>query len=246
MESIRHTLFIRALWVFALLVLAAGCSTGGDGDGAFFGGDIVATSGTPTGSVVVNQQFLPRALPSEVARQRFLGFNASDVLVYGPVLKDRAASVTLQDVPVTVTSLQMQLLDSNGVIIGIGTFPVTVVEGETTVVNDPPYSDIAEVLTGLQVTPAAPTIVAGTSQEFTAIGLFADGSQTDLSSSVAWTSSNTSVATVDSKGKAAATTPGSTTVTASVGQVSGTATLNVSPATIWPTERPNSTPLSLL
>ncbi len=106
MESIRHTLFIRGLWVFALLVLAAGCSTGGDGDGAF-GGDIGTTAGTPTGTVVINQQFLPRALPSEVARQRFLGFNASDVLVYGPVLKDRAAAVTLQDVPVTVTSLQM-------------------------------------------------------------------------------------------------------------------------------------------
>ena len=68
--------------------------TGGDGDGAF-GGDIGTTAGTPTGTVVINQQFLPRALPSEVARQRFLGFNASEVLVYGPVLKDRAAAVTL-------------------------------------------------------------------------------------------------------------------------------------------------------
>ncbi|MCA9775206.1 MAG: Ig-like domain-containing protein [Candidatus Eremiobacteraeota bacterium] len=232
MKQIRCTYLFRALFALALLLLVAGCSTGnGDGDGAFFGGER-ATQTNPTGSVVINQQFLSRALPAEVARERFLGFNASDVLVYGPVTKDRASTITLDQVPVTVTNLQMQLLDSNGIIIGIGTFPVTVAQGEITVVDDPPYSDIAEVLTDLQVIPGSATVAAGTSQEFSAIGRFADGSQTDLSSSVVWSSFSTTVATIDSKGRASAATPGSTAITASVGQVSGTATLTVSTAVI--------------
>ena len=93
MKSIRCTFLFRALFALALLLWVAGCSTGnGDGDGAFFGGEGAVSQANSTGTVVINQQFLSRALPAEVARERFLGFNASDVLVYGPVTKDRACS----------------------------------------------------------------------------------------------------------------------------------------------------------
>ena len=140
---------MRKAWCLGvlLLLLVAGCGSGGN-DGVIFNGAggvgmapvTPSSPEQPTGTVVIQQRLLARALPTEVARQRFLGFNASDVLVYGPVLRDKAATITLDEVPVTVARLQMQLLDANGVITGIGSFDVTVTEGQTTVVDDPPFS----------------------------------------------------------------------------------------------------------
>ncbi|MCB1157537.1 MAG: Ig-like domain-containing protein [Leptospiraceae bacterium] len=78
------------------------------------------------------------------------------------------------------------------------------------------------------------TIAKGGSTQLTAIGTYSDGSTVDLTSSVAWTSSDTSKATVDAvtKGKINAVDAGSSTITASFGGVSGTLNINVSPATL--------------
>ncbi|MGB7863939.1 MAG: Ig-like domain-containing protein [Candidatus Sulfotelmatobacter sp.] len=86
------------------------------------------------------------------------------------------------------------------------------------------------------VTPANAGIynVAGgdgavTTQQFTAIGTYANGATNTLTNAV-WTSSNTSIATVSSTGlaKATGTAAGTLTITASSGGTSGYATLSVS------------------
>lgn len=64
-------------------------------------------------------------------------------------------------------------------------------------------------------------------QQFTATGLFGNGSTTDITGQVTWSSSNTAVATISSSGLATAVGPGSTTITATLLGVSGTATLTV-------------------
>jgi uncharacterized protein YjdB len=67
---------------------------------------------------------------------------------------------------------------------------------------------------------------------FQAIGTYTDGSTHNLTGKVSWTSSNTAVATIARTGRAKALTPGSTTITATLGTISGSTTLNVSNATI--------------
>lgn len=64
-------------------------------------------------------------------------------------------------------------------------------------------------------------------QQFTATGLFGNGSTTDITGQVTWSSSNTAVATISSSGLATAVGPGTTTITATLLGVSGTATLTV-------------------
>jgi hypothetical protein len=52
-------------------------------------------------------------------------------------------------------------------------------------------------LVSISVTPTSATINSGQSQQFTAIGILRSGNTVDLTKSVTWSSSNTSVATMD-------------------------------------------------
>ncbi|WKD50175.1 Ig-like domain-containing protein [Microbulbifer spongiae] len=89
------------------------------------------------------------------------------------------------------------------------------------------------VLTAIQVTPPAPSLAKGNRQQLTAMGTFSDGTTADLTTSVAWTSSDTHIATVDSSGQLTAVDEGTATVSASKeGVVSNTVTVIVTPAVL--------------
>ena len=99
----------------------------------------------------------------------------------------------------------------------------------------------AAQLTSITVTPLNPSIPRGMSQQFIATGTYTNGSTADVTSSVVWSSSNTSVAAISAGGSATGTNPGTTTITAALGSVAGSTTLivsapiitgvNISPAT---------------
>lgn len=83
------------------------------------------------------------------------------------------------------------------------------------------------MLTSISITPPTPSIKVGTTQPFAVTGTFSDGSSSDITSLVAWNSSNTSVASINSNGLATAVAVGTTTISAIVAGISGTATLTV-------------------
>lgn len=90
------------------------------------------------------------------------------------------------------------------------------------------------VLLSLSVTPADPSIAPETTVQFTATGTYSNSGKQKLTSSVTWASTDTGIATISntpgSKGLATATAAvGSTTITATFGGVSGSATLTTSP-----------------
>jgi trimeric autotransporter adhesin len=93
-------------------------------------------------------------------------------------------------------------------------------------------------LVSVAVTPAAPSIAAGTQQAFKATGMFSDGSTQDVTADMNWSSSNTQVATVAASGLVTSAIPGSTVITATCAQaslcgpVSGSTTLTVTAATL--------------
>jgi uncharacterized protein YjdB len=86
-------------------------------------------------------------------------------------------------------------------------------------------------LVSISVSPSTQSIAAGTVQQFSAVGSFDDGS-TQLLTSLVWSSSSTSVATIDATGLATSVGTGVTTITATSGSVSGTASLTVTAATL--------------
>jgi hypothetical protein len=83
----------------------------------------------------------------------------------------------------------------------------------------------APALVTINVSPASVVVPKGLTQNFTASGVYTDGSTQDLTSSVTWAS--TSGASITSGGVATAQTLGLNTVTATQGVISGSADLTV-------------------
>ena len=87
-------------------------------------------------------------------------------------------------------------------------------------------------LTAIEVTPENADVV--TQQQFTATGIFTDGSTQDLTHSVLWDSSNDSYIAVSNsdqhRGLATTVSAGSTSIRATLGSISGSTTVSVSSA----------------
>jgi len=83
-------------------------------------------------------------------------------------------------------------------------------------------------LRSIEVLPTSASVPVGRTQQFTARGSYSDGSTRDVTSSVTWTSSNTSIATVSSSGLATGVAIGGPiTLTAILMGMSDTAQLTV-------------------
>jgi uncharacterized protein YjdB len=89
-------------------------------------------------------------------------------------------------------------------------------------------------LTAIQIQPGNITLAENTSQQFSVIGVFSDGGTRNITTQATWVSSNPGVAAFPKNGGLTITalSPGQTTVTATVGAISGTTTVNVTNATI--------------
>lgn len=90
----------------------------------------------------------------------------------------------------------------------------------------------AKTLASIAVTPANPSVNIFTTptRQFTATGTYSDATTADLTTSVTWASSSTSVATIASSGLATLVTLGTTNITATfAGVTSNTSTMTVVP-----------------
>src|ERR1700678_1703220 len=87
-------------------------------------------------------------------------------------------------------------------------------------------------LTSIDVAAANMTLAVGATQQATATGHYSDGTTQGLTARAAWSSQNTSVATVSGAGLVTAKTAGTSLITGSSGTVSRSATFNVPAATL--------------
>ena len=92
-------------------------------------------------------------------------------------------------------------------------------------------SALNATLTSIELRPATASVQTGGTVQFTARGIYSDGSARFLTASATWSSSDAGVASISntagSNGRATALTPGLATITATFNGVSGTATLTV-------------------
>jgi trimeric autotransporter adhesin len=84
-------------------------------------------------------------------------------------------------------------------------------------------------LTSIEISPSNPSItVAQGSQQFSATGLVSDGTVTDITNGVSWSSSDVSIATINKTGLASAVGKArSTTIQATSGNIVASTTLTV-------------------
>src|SRR5882762_2181289 len=151
--------------------------------------------------------------------------------------KDITSQLTWVSADTTVATM-----DNKGVATAVGSGRVIV----TGSIQDPVSLKIFQVstvltvvpqLTGITISPASAQIAKGTAQQFTATAQYNDGTSPDITSLVAWNSTQSAIATVSSspgtQGLALAASPGSTGISASLGTVSSSvSSLTVSNANL--------------
>ena len=99
--------------------------------------------------------------------------------------------------------------------------------------RDPILGVPAANLVSIAVTPAAPSVAIGLTQQFTATAAYSDGSVRDVTRSAAWTSATPAVATVNAaSGIAVGVTQGSAAIAAAFEGKTGNTTLTVVPAAL--------------
>ena len=125
---------------------------------------------------------------------------------------------------------------SNGLATSVAAGSTTITATFSGISGNTTLTVTAATLVSINVTPTNPSIALGTTQQFTATGIYSDGTNQNLSASVTWNSSSTGVATISntagSKGLAASFGVGPTTITATFSGKSGSTTLTVTPATL--------------
>jgi hypothetical protein len=89
-----------------------------------------------------------------------------------------------------------------------------------------------KTLTSILISPAAPTVVLGKSQQLTATGVFSNGTQQDMTKTVTWASAQPSVASINHSGLASGKLAGSAKLKATSGSVSASVTLTVGAAVL--------------
>ena len=141
------------------------------------------------------------------------------------------SSVSWFSVPSTTASVS-----GSGLAVGLvqGNAVITASSGTLAAISlltvQPPVTN-NPTLVSVAVTPNPASIPVGSNQQFVATGFYSDGSAQDLTTSVAWASSSAGVASVSNTGLAAAVGTGSSSITATSGTISGTATLSVQAST---------------
>ena len=87
-------------------------------------------------------------------------------------------------------------------------------------------------LESIAVTPSNGDVSKGLTQQFKATGTYSNGSTRDLSQSVSWTSSDTTIVTIAAGGLATTVATGTATIQASQRAVSGSTNLTVTSAAV--------------
>ena len=127
------------------------------------------------------------------------------------------------------TNSSVATISSAGLATGVGAGSTTITATSGSVSGSTTLTVTARTLMSISVMPANSSIAAGTVQQFTAMGTYSDSSTQNLTSTVTWSSTNSSVATISSAGLATGVGAGSTTIAATSGSIGGSTTLTVRP-----------------
>ena len=123
-------------------------------------------------------------------------------------------------------------VDDSGLVTANSVGSTTVTADYGALSKDVAITTTNATLETLTVSPATATLANGLTKQFNATATFSDNTTQDVTSSVSWSSSDTTVADIDVAGLATASTKGTATITASLSSQTSTATLTVSDATL--------------
>jgi uncharacterized protein YjdB len=192
---------------FVCSVFTAGC--GSDNNGGAVLTSITITPINSTISMGVNQQFTAVGLYSD------------------STAKDLTGQVTW-----TSSDPTKAIVDSSGVVTPVAAGTANILATSDLISGSTTLTITEATLMSITLTPGNSIIAMGTDQQFTAFGIYSDGTTTDLSKQVSWTSSDPNVAIVKGSGVVEGVESGKTQITATTGMIAGATTATVKAATL--------------
>jgi uncharacterized protein YjdB len=230
-DGSHEVLSNSAIWASSdstIATVSASGSATGVGQGS---ATITATSGSIVGSAVVTvtapvlTQLLVAPTNPSVPLGRTQQFTAT------AVYSDGSAPVVTASAQWTSSNTGIASVNASGLATAISQGNATIMATYGGQSASTVLMAAGPVLNSITLLPNSATVAAGSYMRFTATGFYSDGSSTNVGNQAVWSSSNTSVATVDSTGLARTSGTGTATITAALAGVQGTATLTVVGAT---------------
>ncbi len=141
--------------------------------------------------------------------------------------KDITGSVTWSSSNQSVASI-----NGGGLVTALALGSLTISATSSSITGSTAVTVQSSVLTSITIFPANGSIAVSTSEQFHALGNYSDGSVQNLTRQVTWASSNTAVEQIINGGMSRGLTPGTTTISATLGTVTGSTPFTVTNATI--------------
>ncbi len=141
---------------------------------------------------------------------------------------DDGSTQQLPSVTWSSSNLNVASINAAGLATSTGAGTVTITASSGSVSGTASLTVTAAALVSIAVTPSNSGMAIGTTKQFTATGTFSDSTTQDITASVLWGSSSPAAATINNQGLASSVAAGTTTITATVGSVSGSTGLTVS------------------
>jgi 6-phosphogluconolactonase (cycloisomerase 2 family) len=212
--------------------LATGLGQGASTIGAAFGGVSGSTTLNVTPATLVSLTVIPAnpSTPNGTTQQFTVSGTYTD---NSTQLLTSSVSWSSSDPSIAAVS---NAAGTNGLASTLATGSVIVTASLGTVSGSTNLTVTPATLVSIAVIPATPSIAAGTAQQFAATGTYTDGSTQPLTQTAAWSSSDTTVATVSNapgtNGLASSVGQGTANITATVGSIAGSTSLSVTPSTL--------------
>ena len=196
----------------------------------------LAGSATLTVTPAMLESIAISPVTSSIALGTFQQYNAIGTYSDNSTL-DISDSVTWSSTSLSIAVISNAGGETNGLATSTGVGSTTIKATAGSIVsNSATLTVTSATLQSITVTPTNTTIARKSTRQFTATGIFSDGSVQDLTTAATWSSSATTVAVIsnasNSKGLATGVGIGSATITARFGGITGSTTLTVINATL--------------
>jgi uncharacterized protein YjdB len=130
------------------------------------------------------------------------------------------------------SDIPLATVNTSGLATAIAAGAVTIKAASGAIEGTAALTVNAATLQSITVTAPSPSLVEGLAQQYKATGNYNNGSTAEITSSVTWSSSDITLATVNTSGLATAISAGAVTIKAVSGAIEGTAALTVNAATL--------------
>ncbi len=205
-EGQPATFFAGERYPITLSLLSGSLGTGG----------LTPSIGGVSTTTIGMQQFTVGHAPVAMTTADFRGISSQDLAVVNQ--GDNTLSILLNQ----GANAPSQFAQAPGSPISLGPAPSSSTSG---IVSSPVSLTVTNAtLTSIAITPGTASLAPSGTQQFTAVGIFSDGTRQDITPDVTWASSNTAVAIIGAQtGLAIGQGAGATQITATFGNVSSPA-----------------------